>query len=57
MVVYEYSLDGGGTFGVGSDDAVPCKGGVGETKCDGFGEDLGYLFAGVGRKLEQGDYI
>lgn len=41
MVVYEYSLDGGGTFGVGSDDAVPCKGGVGETECDGFGEDLG----------------
>lgn len=57
MVVYENGLDGSGAFGIGSDDAVPCKGGVGQTECDGFGEDLCQLFGVVSSKLEEGDYI
>lgn len=40
MVVYVNGRDGGGAFGVGSDEVVPCGCSVNESSGDGLVEDL-----------------
>ena len=48
MVVDENGFDGCGAFGIGSENAVPCGGGLDEASCDGLGEDLVKVFSVVG---------